>query len=272
MAAWQAWLLLAGAAALAAALFLIKLRPPAPRPVHPPLERVLDDIRQQTLWERIRRAVSLIATVIIALALALAVVRPGRVADGGTRAAGRLLVVLDASWSMEAATRRGETLGTRASRRLAACSSSSGAEMALATTADGLVEGPTTDLALIETALERSRAGGDATAPWPRLAGATAVHFITDGAAARPLDPSVVVPRCSSRRRMSASRHSMRPSLTPGTAGDAYLEIGNSHPPLKRCGSASIAGRPKSSIVSSMPHRRSCCGRFCRFLAVAIPH
>ena len=60
MAAWQAWLLLAGAAALAAALFLIKLRPP--RLLIPSLliwSRVLDDVRQQTLWERIRRAVSL---------------------------------------------------------------------------------------------------------------------------------------------------------------------------------------------------------------------
>jgi hypothetical protein len=122
MAAWQAWLLLAGAAALATALFLIKLRPP--RLIIPSVliwTRVLDDLRQQTLWERIRRAVSLIATVIIALALALAVVRPGRVADGGTRAAGRLLVVLDASWSMEAATQRGKPAGSARSRRRAGC-------------------------------------------------------------------------------------------------------------------------------------------------------
>ena len=58
MAAWQAWLLLAGAAALAAALFRIKLRPP--RLLIPSLvlwSRVLDDVRQQTLWERIRRVV-----------------------------------------------------------------------------------------------------------------------------------------------------------------------------------------------------------------------
>jgi hypothetical protein len=230
MAAWQAWLLLAGAAALATALFLIKLRPP--RLLIPSIllwGRVLDDTRQQTLWERIRRAVSLVATVVIALALALAVVRPGRVADGGTRAAGRLLVVLDASWSMEAATRGGETRWERAiaeARRL--FTSSSGAEMALATTADGLVEGPTTDLALIETALERSRpGGGDATA-WPRLAGATAVHFITDGATARPLDPATVVHSVfEPAPNVGITALEVRPSLTPGNAGDAYLEIGN---------------------------------------------
>ncbi len=230
MAAWQAWLLLAAAAALAAGLFLIKLRPP--RLLVPSIllwSRVLDDARQQTLWERIRRAVSLIATIVIALALALAVVRPGRAADGGTRAAGRLLIVLDASWSMEAATRRGETRWERAvaeARRL--FTSSSGAEMALATTADGLVEGPTTDLALIETSLERSRpGGGDATA-WPRLAGATAVHFITDGATARPLDPAVVVHSVfEPAPNVGITALEVRPSLTPGHAGDAYLEIGN---------------------------------------------
>ena len=60
MAAWQGWLLLAAAAALAARLFLIKLRPP--RLLVPSLllwRRVLDESREQTLWERIRRAVSL---------------------------------------------------------------------------------------------------------------------------------------------------------------------------------------------------------------------
>ena len=51
--------------------------------------RVLDDTREQTLWERIRRAVSLIVTVIvaIALALALAAARPAP-RDGGRRSRG----------------------------------------------------------------------------------------------------------------------------------------------------------------------------------------
>ena len=230
MAAWQAWLLIAAAAGLAAALFLIKLKPP--RLLIPSIlvwTRVLDDVRQQTLWERIRKAVSLVLTLIIALALALAVVRPGRAASGGPQAAGRLLVVLDASWSMEAATKGGETRWERAigeARRL--FTASSGAEMALATTADGLIEGPTTDLALIETALERVHAGGADRTSWPRLAGATAVHFITDGAAARPLDPSVVVHSVfEPAANVGITALEVRPSLAPGNAGDAYLEIGN---------------------------------------------
>ena len=226
---WLGWLILAAAAALAVRLFLVKLRPP--RMFIPSLllwRRVLDDAREQTLWERIRRAVSLVVTVLIALALALAAVRPGRSAGGG-QSTGRLLIVLDSSLSMEAATGRGETRwarGVAEARRLFA--SSSGAELALATTADGLVEGPTTDLALLESALDRVRPGGGDAAAWPRLAGASAVHFITDGAAARTIDAAVTVHTVfEPADNVGITALEVRPSLTPGTAGDAYLEVGN---------------------------------------------
>ncbi|MGH9373434.1 MAG: BatA domain-containing protein, partial [Vicinamibacterales bacterium] len=146
MAAWQAWLLLAGAAALAAGLFLIKLRPP--RLLVPSLllwRRVLDESRELTLWERIRRAVSLAVTILIALALVLAAARPRPVEGAADVASGRLLIVLDSSWSMQARTRSGETRWDRAvaeARRLV--TAASGGRIALATTAEGLVEGPTT--------------------------------------------------------------------------------------------------------------------------------
>ena len=226
---WLGWLILAAAGALAIRLFLVKLRPP--RMFIPSLllwRRVLDDAREQTLWERIRRAVSLVVTVLIALALALAAVRPGRSAGGG-QSTGRLLIVLDSSLSMEAATGRGETRWARAvaeARRL--FTSSSGAELALATTADGLVEGPTTDLALLESALDRVRPGGGDAAAWPRLAGASAVHFITDGAAQRTIDAAVTVHTVfEPADNVGITALEVRPSLTPGTAGDAYLEVGN---------------------------------------------
>jgi hypothetical protein len=228
--AWLGWLILAGAIALAVRLFLLKLRPP--RLFIPSLllwRRVLDDARELTLWERIRRAVSLAVTVLIALALALAAIRPGRRASEGGQSSGRLLVVLDSSWSMEAKTDRGQNRWTRAvaeARRLFA--SSSGAELALATTADGLVEGPTTDLALMETALDRLRPGGGDAAAWPRLAGASAVHFITDGATARTVDPAVTVHTVfEPADNVGITALEVRPSLTPGNAGDAYLEVGN---------------------------------------------
>jgi hypothetical protein len=111
-------------------------------------------------------------------------------------------------------------------RRLFA--SASGAELALATTADGLVEGPTTDLALLETMLDRVRPGGGDAAAWPRLAGASAVHFITDGAAARSLDAAVIVHTVfEPADNVGVTALDVRPSLAPGHAADAYLEVGN---------------------------------------------
>ena len=70
MAAWQGWLLLAAAVGIAVGLFLLKVRPP--RVIVASLllwSRVMSETRELTLWERIRRAVSLVLTAAIALAL-----------------------------------------------------------------------------------------------------------------------------------------------------------------------------------------------------------
>ena len=114
MAAWQGWLLAIAAAAAAGGLFLVKVRPP--RVVVPSLlfwTKVLDESRERTLWERIRRAVSFVVTVVVALALAFALARPSRTpqaaAAAGAPRSGRVLIVLDSSWSMLARTRSGET-------------------------------------------------------------------------------------------------------------------------------------------------------------------
>jgi hypothetical protein len=236
MAAWQGWLLLVAAVAGAAWLFLLKLRPP--RVLVSSLllwRRVLDESRELTLWERIRRAVSLALTIAIALALALAVTRPSRVHGAAAVSRGRLLIVIDSSWSMRARTRGGETRWDRAvgeARRLTAASD---VEVALATTADGLVEGPTTDRALIETMLDRlSPGGGDATS-WPRLGDGDAVHFITDGTIARPLDAGVVVHTVfEPAANVAITAFDVRQSLASRNAGHAYLEVANFAPSAQR--------------------------------------
>jgi Ca-activated chloride channel homolog len=193
LAAWQAWLLVGGAAALAAAMFFIKLRPP--RILVPSLslwQRVLEASPDVTRWERIRRAISLILTVAVAMLLAFAVARPARSAGSGTAAGGRVLVVIDSSWSMLARTRSGDTRWERAlaeARRIAAASD----RIAIATTADGLVEGLTDDAVLIEAALGRITPSEADAGAWPAVGGVDAVHFITDGASLRPLDRAVVV-------------------------------------------------------------------------------
>jgi len=229
LAGWQAWALIAGAVTVAVALFLIRLKPP--RTVVPSLllwRRVLDNPRELTLWERIRRAVSLVLTALIALLLAFAVARPARVAAPSDGSSPRMLIVIDSSWSMQARTSSGERRWDRAvaeARRL--LSSAPGGEVAVGTTADGLVEGPTTDTALLEGALDGIvPAGSDATA-WPHLAGAV-VHFITDGATPRITAPGVVVHSVfEAAPNVAITALHVRPSLTGDRAADAYLEIAN---------------------------------------------
>lgn len=230
MAAWQAWLLAGAAAALAAGLFLMKVR--APRTIVPSMllwRRVLDESRTLTLWERIRRAVSLAVTVLLAVLLALAIARPSPRTTPGEQDAGRLLIVLDSSLSMEARTRTGETRwqrGVAEARRLIA--DAPGAAVAVGTTADGLLAGPTADGAVLEGALERAApAAGDATA-WPRLSGDARVHFITDGAAARPLGRDTIVHSVfEPAGNVAITAFGVRVPLHGDHAADAYIEVAN---------------------------------------------
>jgi hypothetical protein len=233
-AAWQAWVLVIGAAALAAALFFIKLRPP--RILIPSLslwQRVLDAATELTLWERIRRAVSLVVTVLIAIALALAVVRPSRIGGAGAAARGRTLIVLDSSWSMRAKTHGRDTRWDRAiteARRIAASSD----QVAIATTADGLVQGLTDDSVLVESALARLMPSAFSDTSWPTVSGVQSVHFITDGAVPHHLDPGVVIHSVFEPvNNVAITAFDVRSTLSAGRrapdsqVGTAYLEIAN---------------------------------------------
>jgi len=237
LAAWQGWLVLVGAVALAAALFLMKLRPP--RILIPSLslwQRVLDASPDVTRWERIRRAVSLIVTVLIAVALGFAVVRPSRLAGAGAAGRGRTLIVLDSSWSMLARTHGRETRWDRAiaeARRTAATTE----QVAIATTADGLVQGLTDDAVLVESALGRLSPAGYGDTSWPAVSGIESVHFITDGAVPRHLDPSVVVHSVFEPvGNVAITAFDVRPTLAAGRrgpdleVGTAYLEVANFSP------------------------------------------
>ena len=237
MASWQAWVLLIAAGAIAAALFLIKLRPP--RIVVPSLvlwHRVLDASPDLTRWERIRRAVSLLATVVLALLLGLAITRPSHVSGSQSPGHGRALIVLDSSWSMLARTRSGETRWERAlaeARRVALSSD----QAAIATTADGLVEGPTDDVVLLDAALRRLTPSGEDDTAWPSVAGIDAVHFITDGAVARPLDRHIVIHSVfEPASNVAVTAFDVRPAVLPAERGrptvlaEAYVEVANFAP------------------------------------------
>ena len=230
MPSWQALLLIAAAAGVAVWLFRLKVRPPR---VHVPSlllwRRVFDQVRELTWWERVRRAVSLVATVLIAVALALAVTRPGPRLAAASR--GRTLIVVDSSWSMLAETSSG-TRWNRAIRQARALAAASGGqEVALATTADGLVEGPTNDLALIETAIDRLAPAGGEGSPWPRVAGTDAIHFITDGAVEALTSQDVTVHSVfEAAPNVAITAFQARGATTGTTAGEVFLEVVNYAP------------------------------------------
>ena len=114
----------------------------------------------------------------------------------------------------------------RQARALAA--SSGGQEVALATTADGLVEGPTTDLALIETAIDRlAPSGGEGTA-WPRVVGTEAVHFFTDGGVQTAVADDVILHSVyEPAPNVAITAFAARAATSGVSSAQAYLEIVN---------------------------------------------
>ena len=228
MAVWQALALIGVAGVAAWLLFRIKVRPP--RVQVPTLllwRKVFDKGREMTWWERVRRAVSLAATILIAVSLALAVTRPGP--GTGPAAQGRTLIVLDSSWSMAARTSSGETRWQRAVRQARSLAAAAGGgDVALATTADGLVEAPTSDLALIETAIDRLAPSGGEDAAWPRMPGTDHVHFITDGATDRVLGKEVTIHSVfEAASNVAIVAFGARPAAAGAAAGEAYVQVAN---------------------------------------------
>jgi hypothetical protein len=234
MAGWQAWGLLALTAGLLTWLFYMKIR--APR-VHVPSlmlwTQVLDTKREQTLWERIRKTVSWIVIMATGVMLMLALTRPAPTvaATGG----GRRLIVIDSSWSMGAKMPSGGTRWERAiTRARTLIAASAGDEVALATTADGLVEGPTTDSVLLEAALDRLAPAGGEDGDWPRLADIAVVHFITDGTIPRPTADLAtsgarvsVEPIFEAAPNVAITAFETHVGADPQAPAQAYLELAN---------------------------------------------
>jgi len=221
----SAWLVVA-AGVLAFWLFWIKVRPPR---YHVPSllvwRRVFAETRVPTWWERVRRAVSCALTVLIAVALAAAVARPDWRASAHVS---RTLIVLDSSWSMAAASPGGGTRWMHAIAGAAMLARSSGGEVIIASTASGIELGPTTDIRLVEDILTRLAplAGDDGR--WPVVAGGGAVHFFTDGAVPRTLDPAVVVHSVFEPvPNVAVTAFEARRATSVAASAEAYVEIAN---------------------------------------------
>src|SRR5262245_27844959 len=143
--------------------------------------RVLDERQAQSLWEKLRRLISIVAAVLIGLLIALAIARPEIhwLTGGGDRT----LLVLDTSPSMLARTSDGMTrwqpAATAALRTVNASAPSS--EFRVADTAGRIDAAATTDRREIREAIERMKPIAGLT-HFPGKDPETAhVRFITDG-------------------------------------------------------------------------------------------
>ena len=183
--ALSGWAVAGVAAAIGAAvtaLFFMKVR--HPRVLVPSLllwRRVLDEDRQVSFWERIRKIVSYAVTVLVPLLVVLALGRPERHAAGS--AGGPLTIVLDSSLSMLAARPDGRTRW-EAARDRALSLAGGDADVTVLTTADGTVAGPTSDREALRIALDEIATAEPGPFPLTGGDGGAAPRnaiFITDG-------------------------------------------------------------------------------------------
>lgn len=189
MSGWAVAALAAGVAAAVTAIFFMKVR--HPRVLVPSLllwRRVLDEDRQVSFWERVRKIVSYAVAVLVPLLVVVALGRPERHAAGS--AGGPLTVILDSSVSMLAERPDGRTRW-EAARDRALSLAGGDADVTVLTTADGIVGGPTADREALRVAL-----GGVAPAepgPFPQVIEGSETLFITDGVMPYDVPPGVRV-------------------------------------------------------------------------------
>ena len=230
--AFSGWVvagLAAGVAAVVTALFFMKVR--HPRVLVPSLllwRRVLDEDRQVSFWERVRKAVSYALAILVPLLVVLALGRPERHAAGS--AGGPLTIVLDSSLSMLAERPDGRTRWA-AARDRALSLAGGDADVTLLTTADGIVGGPTADREALRVAV--TRIGPAEPGPFPQVAQGVSpaggqVLFITDGVTPYDVPAGVRVESVFAAASNAAitAFDVRRDWRTPGRY-EAYIELAN---------------------------------------------
>jgi len=190
--------------------------------------RVLDERQAQSLWEKLRRVISIALAVLIGLLIAMALGRPEihRLTGGGERT----LLVLDASPTMLARTSDGKTRwqnAVTAALRIVNSSAPS-SEFRVADTTGRVDAAPTSDRRQIREAIEKMKP----MAGLPRLPepdNETAhVRFITDGIA--PL----TVPKGTIREsvyeeadNVGITAFEIRSTPSSALGYEAYVEVHN---------------------------------------------
>jgi hypothetical protein len=190
--------------------------------------RVLDERQAQSLWEKLRRLVSILLAVVVGLLIALAVARPEihQLTGGGERT----LLVLDTSPTMLTRATDGNTRWQHAvdAALRTVHSSAPSSEFRIADTSGRFDAAPTSDRRVIREVIERMKP----TAGIPRFPEADGetgnVRFITDGVVPLRLPKGAVRESVFEQaENVGITAFEIRSTPSAPLAYEAYLEIHN---------------------------------------------
>lgn len=229
LSGFQALLLALGTSLLIIALYLLKLRHRRVLVASSLLwGRVLDEREANSLWEKLRRILSIMLAVITGLLIAFSIARPEIPWLSGSSS--RMVIVLDSSPTMLARTGAGQTRWEQAMEgalRLVE-SAGSGTQIRVADTSGRVDSGFLTDRRQVRDLLGRM---SPAVGPlrFPALDGEAAeVQFFTDGVLriSRPADVSVTSV-FQEGPNVGITAFDVRPMPISPLAYEAYLEVRN---------------------------------------------
>jgi hypothetical protein len=103
-----------------------------------------------------------------------------------------------------------------------------GRDIVVATTAEGVVAGPTRDVTELLRVLDRLTPGGGPDGGWPQVSAAAEVHLLTDGAVQRPIDPGVIVDSVFvPAANVAVTAFDVQPVPTSPAKSVAYVSVTN---------------------------------------------
>src|SRR5213594_5180442 len=196
--------------------------------------RVLDERQSHSLWEKLRKIISIVIAVTIALLIAMSLARPEIESLTGKNE--RIVVVLDTSPTMNTNTSDGKTRWQHAAERAKSLLDSGGptTEFRVLDTAEVTASAFTTDRnevrKLIDTMSSKS-----AEPHFPRVDGRAAqVYFISDGVAIHST-PSFVkrISVFEPANNVGITAFEIRSVPSTPLGYEAYLEIQNFGPPTE---------------------------------------
>jgi hypothetical protein len=191
-------------------------------------QRVLDERVAQSLWERLRRVISILVAVTIALLIALSLGRPE--IEWLTGKTQRIVIVLDTSPSMNARTADGSTRWQHAVQRARALidSGGPGAEFRVADTSGETAFPFTTDRVEARRSIDQLSPEG-IQPRFPKLDGRdSTVYLISDGVGLKDVPEFVQRVSVFERGNNAAiTAFEVRPVPSNALGYEAYLEVQN---------------------------------------------